>query len=85
MASDEEKALQEIPWHSWSDTGEVLKKLGTSLDGLTVDEAAARLQRCAMSSDCCALARCTTPYMTSRGDGGVRGAGKRPGVARSKD
>jgi hypothetical protein len=46
MASSEED-LSKIPWHSFPDNAAVLAKLGTSLDGLSPDEAAARLAKCA--------------------------------------
>lgn len=39
------KAPHEVAWHAMSDTGQILKELGTSLDGLSPAEAANRLQQ----------------------------------------
>ncbi|KAI8475578.1 MAG: cation transporting ATPase [Monoraphidium minutum] len=37
--------LRDTPWHSWGDVDAILKALGTTLDGLSEQEAAARLER----------------------------------------
>ncbi|KAI8475579.1 MAG: cation transporting ATPase [Monoraphidium minutum] len=41
----DETQLRETPWHAWGDLDAILKALGTTRDGLSEQEAAARLER----------------------------------------
>lgn len=43
------KPLHEIPWHSIADNQQILKQIGTSVEGLSAGEAARRLQECVTS------------------------------------
>lgn len=38
------KPFHEVPWHSIASTEKILEQLGTSLDGLSPEEATKRLQ-----------------------------------------